>query len=115
MRILSPNNGKDFVPIAKQHIYVRATDTKHKLFLKDIKISPGQHTWEWISFRTDRSVDISGIEDRYCSFDNAINRAVNDSYRTVYEFKDQDEMLKHLDEIKFIDSITTVYQSKDKE
>ena len=113
MRILKPNVGDKFVPIAKQHSYVRATDTKQKLFLKEIKIGPAQHTWEWISLRTDRQVDLSGINDRYCSFDNAINRAVNDMYCTVYEFDSTDEVISEWDNIKYIDSITTIYKSKE--
>ena len=113
MRILKPNNGKEFVPIAKQHVYVRATDTKQIMFLKEIKIGPAQHTWEWIVFKTDRLVDLSGIADRYCSFDNAINRAVNDMYSTVYEFESFEELVDSWVNIKYIDGITTVYKSKE--
>jgi len=111
MIILKPNNGKEFVPIAKQHSYAYATDTKDVFFLKEIKIDIGQHTWEWISLRPDRQVDISGINDRYCSFDNAINKAVNNPYCTVYEFDNYREMICQWDEIKYIYSITTVYKS----
>jgi hypothetical protein len=114
MKILEPNVGETHVLIAEQHTYICATDTKQKLFLKEIKVGPGQHTWEWISLRTDRFVDISGIEDRYCSFDNAINRAVNDLYRTVYEFESPEEMIAHWDDIKYVDKITTVYTSENK-
>jgi len=112
MRILEPNNGQEFIPIAKQHIYVRATDTKQKMFLKEIKIGPAQHTWEWVNFKTDRFVDLSGIENRYCSFDNAINRAVNDLYCTVYKCDSFEEVVGNWDDIKYIDGITTVYKSE---
>ena len=114
MKILNPNTGKEYVPILKSHLYVSITDFGLNRFLKEIKINPGQHTWEWISFRTDHFIDISGISDSYCSFDNAINKAVNDSYCTIYEFDDNKEMIKHWDDIKYIDSITTIYKSEDK-
>lgn len=113
MIILEPNAGKEFVPIAKQHSYVCVTDTRQKSFLKQIKISPGQYTWEWVSLRSDRFVDLEGISNRYCSFDNAVNRAVNDSYCTVYGFDNHDEMISQWDDIKYIDSITTVYKGKE--
>lgn len=113
MRILEPNNGNKFVPIAKHHSYVRATDTKQKLFLKEIKVGPAQYTWEWVSLRSDRFVDLEGINDKYCSFDYAINKAVNDSYSTTYEFDNHEEMISEWDEIKYIDSITTVYKSQE--
>ena len=113
MRILEPNNGTAFVPIAKQHVYVCATDTKQKMFLKEIKIGPAQHTWEWVNFKTDRFVDLSGISDRYCSFDNAINRAVNDLYCTVYELENFDEVFRNWDDIKYVDSIVTIYKSEE--
>ncbi len=114
MRILKPNVGEEFVPIAKQHSYVRATDSKRKQFLKEIKISPGQYTWEWLSLRADLFVDLNGIDGKYCSFDNAINRAVNDLYCTVYEFDNHEEMISKWDEIKYVDNITTVYKSEDR-
>ena len=113
MRILNPNTGQEFIPINKHHSYVSAMDTRWKLFLKEVKIGPGQHTWEWISLRTDRCVDLSGINDKYCSFDNAINRAVNNPYITVYEFSDHEEMIKEWDNIKYVDSITTIYKSEE--
>ena len=112
MRVLQPNIDEDFVPIFKQHIYVCATDTKQKLILKEILIAPGQHTWEWISLRTDQMINISGIKDRYCSFDNAINKAINNSYSTVYELDGYEEMISKWDSLKYIDSITTVYTSE---
>lgn len=113
MKILESNTGKEFIPIAKQHIYVRATDTKQKMFLKEIKIGPGQHTWEWVNASTYYLINLDGINDRYCSFDHAINRAVNDMYCTVYDFDNFEEMASKWDDIKYIDSITTVYKSKE--
>ena len=112
MRILEPNNGREIVPISVHHIYIQATDTHRKLLLKEIKIGPAQHSWEWIDFRTNRLVDLSGIGDRYCSFDNAINRSVNDLYCTVYEFENFEEAVKNWGNIKYTDNITTVYSSE---
>ena len=113
MRVLRPNVDEEFIPIVKQHSYVRATDTKQKLFLKEIKIGPGQYTWQWISLRSNSYVDLEGINDNYCSFDNAINKAVNNSYCTVYEFESHEEMISNWNNIKYIDSITTIYKSEE--
>lgn len=113
MRILEPNNGKEFVPILKHHSYVRANDTKQKLFLKEIKIGTAQYTWEWVSLMPDHYVDLKGIGERYCTFDHAINKVVNDPYCTVYEFDSYSEMIDNWSQIKYVDSITTVYQSSE--
>ena len=113
MRILKPNTDEKNVLIAKYHVYIFATDTKNRFFLKEIKIGPGQHTWEWISLRTDRYIDIGSIDNNYCSFNNAINKAVNDPYSTVYEFDNFDEVFKNWDNIKYVDSIVTIYKSQE--
>ena len=113
MIILESNNGRERVPILKSHLYLYITDYKEKFFLKEIKIGPAQRTWCWMSFKTNKFVDISDINNHYCSFDNAINRTVNDAYCTVYEFEDSDDMVKNWEEIKYIDSITTIYKSED--
>lgn len=112
MKILEPNTGQEFAPIMKQHAYAFIGDTKQKFFLKEINIALGQHTWEWISLRSDRFIDIRAIGDRYCTFDNAINRAVNDPYCTVYEFDSSEEMIKNWNDIKYIDNIKTIYKGK---
>jgi len=113
MKILKPNIDEKFVPIAIHHIYVTISDYGAREFLKEIIIGPGQHSWEWINFKTTHSVNISNINDNYCSFDNAINRAVNSPYMTVYEFEDFEEVSKCWGEIKYIDNITTIYKSKE--
>ena len=113
MRILKPNTGEKVVPIAKYHVYIFATDTKNKFFLKEIKVDHGQHTWEWVSLRTDRFIDITNISGNYCSFDHAINKAVNDPYSTVYEFDNFDEVFSNWEDIKYVDSIITIYTSVD--
>jgi len=112
MKILHPNTGQEFVPIVKYHLYVSVMDTGLKRFLKEIKIGPGQHTWYWVSFMPDRFIDLDGIDNSYCTFDNAINRTVNDAYCTVYEFENYEQMIKVWDEIRYVDNITTCYKEK---
>jgi hypothetical protein len=114
MKMLKPNTGEKIVPIAKYHVYVFATDTKNRFFLKELKIAPGHHTWEWVSLRTDRFIDISSIGDNSCSFENAINKAVNDPYSTVYELENFNELFKSWDDIKYVEGITTIYKCEDK-
>ena len=113
MRILQPNSGKDIVLIPAYHIYITIRDYGSMSFLKAIIIGPGQHTWEWIDFKSSSAVSLDHIDNNYCSFDNAINRAINDPYRTVYEFVDFNEVFKNWESIKYVDSITTIYKAKD--
>jgi len=113
MKILESNTGQKVVTIAKYHVYVFAADTKNKFFLKEIKVGHGHHTWEWVSLRTDRFIDISEIGDNYCSFENAINNAVNDPYSTVYEFDNFDEVFKNWEKIVYVDDKITVYKTEE--
>jgi len=112
MRILNPNTGEDIVPIATSNVFVSVTDYGLKEVLKEIVVSLGQHHWEWISFSSNKPVDIKDIGDRFSSFDNALNRGVNDLYTTVYEFQNFDEVIREWDSIKYIDNIKTVYKAK---
>jgi len=113
IRTLNPNNGEEMVPIVKNHCYVFVTDYRAKFFLKEIKVAPAQHTWEWISLDSNHIVDLSGIGNRYCSFDNAINKKVNDPYCTVYEFPTEEDMIScwNSNDIEYVDNIKTVYKS----
>ncbi len=111
MRILQPNTEEELVPIYKQHIYVSVTDFGLICFLKEIIVGPGQHSWEWIPLKADKSLDISGIDNKYRSFDYAINRAVSDLYCTIYEFKDFKEVVDKWEDIKYVDYIKTVFKS----
>ena len=113
-RILKPNNGEEIVSIAKGNSYAFVTDYGAKFFLKEIKVSLGQHTWEWVSLTPSNVVDLSEIGSRYCSFDNAINKKVNDPYCTVYLFETEGEMAAawNGETIKYEDSIKTVYKSE---
>ncbi len=110
MRILSPNTSENIVPISKKNVYVYAIDYGHKFLLREIKIAPGHHTWYWVPLRQDGVIDISDMGSNSCSFDNAINRVVNDAYRTVYSFDNFEEMASMWNEIKYIDNIKTVYK-----
>ena len=119
-RILRPNNGEEIVYIDKNNFFVYITDYGTKFFLKEIKIGLAQHTWEWISLEPISPIDLSNIGNRYCTFENAINRRVNDPYCTVYEFESLDDLMacwnaKGIGEIKYIDSIKTVYKIEDGE
>ncbi len=113
MRILKPNSGEATVPILKQNLYVVVTDYGWKKFLKEIKVGPGQHTWEWVSFNTTHFIDLTDINDKYCTFDNAINREVNNAYSTVYGFESFGHMIDKWQDIEYVDNITTVYKSKE--
>jgi hypothetical protein len=112
MDILKPNTGEERVPICVLDFYIMVMDYGEIKFLKDVKIGPGQHSWEWLSFKPDKTLDISNINGNYCTFDNAINRAVNDMYCTVYNFKNFQELIKNWENIKYVSSINTVYKSE---
>ena len=114
MRILEPNTGKETESISKSSIYVFITDYKLIKILKEVKVSPGQHTFFWISLESDKCMDISDIvlNGKYCTFDHAINRAVNDSYCTLYEFDSISQLTKNWDKIKYVDRIKTKYEEK---
>ncbi len=109
-RALHPNNGEDIVLVDTNHIFVSITDYGLKTILKEIIVSPGQHHWEWISLTNDRPIDVSGIGNKYSSFNNALNRSINDLYSTVYEFATLEDII--WDHVEFIDNIKTVYQAE---
>lgn len=110
-RALHPNNGEDIVLVDTNHIFVSITDYGLKTILKEVIVSPGQHHWEWIAFSRDRPINISKIGNNYSSFNNALNRAINDPYRTVYEFVGIEDII--WDHIEFIDNIKTVYKAEE--
>ena len=92
MKILYPNVDEKVVCILKKNYYLKVADYGAVFFLKEVKIAPAQHSWEWIDFNASRELDLSNINNKYCSFDNAVNRSVNDPYCTVYCFEDIYEM-----------------------
>ena len=110
MTILKSNIDKALVTIPIYNVYIKITDYGARFLLRSVKISPGQHTWVWVSLKEGAEIDISGIGDRYCSFDNAVNQSVNDPYETVYMFGTLDECIKNWSVIVYENSITTKYQ-----
>lgn len=112
MEILNPNTGEDYVLVVKNNIFVYVTDYNLKALLIEIIVAPGQHHWEWAKLSPTNSIDISDIGNRFSTFDNAINKAVNDLYCTVYELKDFNELVEKWDSIKYVDNITTIYKEK---
>jgi len=112
MEILEPNTGENIKYISKEFTYVRVMDFNLKEILKEVVVSPGQHSWEWISLSSDRKIDISNLQGRYSTFDNTINRSVNNPYCSIYSFGDFREMMKNWDKIVYRDSITTQYEGK---
>ena len=112
MGILNSNTKEDVVLIIKNHTFLYVTDYNLKALLIEIVVAPGQHHWEWVKFSPIDYIDISDIGNRFSTFENAINNAVNDIYCTVYEFVDFDEVVKEWDSVKYIDNITTIYKEK---
>jgi hypothetical protein len=112
-RFLSPDNPEETVPVIKNHIFVYVTDYGAMFILKEIIISPGQHHWEWMPLSPEKPVDISGIGNRFSTFDNALNRAVNDAYCTVYEIDSLKSFGRDIDDMKYIDTIKTIYKGEE--
>jgi hypothetical protein len=46
----------------------------------------------------------------HSSFEDAINKAVNNPYCTVYAFDTHRDMAKHWEELVYLDTITTTYK-----
>ena len=113
MRILTPNKTNSEIEyVSISNIYVYILDYGRKFLLREVKLEPGRHTWIWVPLETQHTIDISDFynNNRVCSFNNAINRAINDMYCTVYEFKDIEEMIKCWKKIEYHSNITTVYK-----
>ena len=113
MQILKPNSGKEIQYISKNDVLVKITDFGAIFFLKEIIIGPGQHTWEWIPLKEDRPIDLSGMDNKYSTFDHALNRSVNDPYCTIYHFISYSDFFGDYtkNEIKYYDNIKTRYTS----
>lgn len=114
MRILNPGKDEQCIYIPKNNVYVYVNDFGLKFMLKEIKIDIGQHTWYWIDMREDKYIDISEIKGVYCTFENAINRAVNNPYSTVYQFESYAAAMGQWEEIKYVDEVKTVYKGEEK-
>lgn len=110
MRTLEPNPEGKLQYISKNCTFVSITDFKAIHWLREIIVGPGQHSWHWIPLKADATLDISDIGNKVCSFEYAINRYVNDPYRTVYAFDDFGEFIKEWGNIKYINPIITNYK-----
>jgi len=115
MNILKPNSGKEYHYIVSSHVYVKVWDYGKKFMLSHLKMpnlqSPMRETvWIWLGLNEGTFTDVSELS--HSTFEDAINRAVNNPYTTVYEFDSYEDMAKHWDDIKYIDTITTTYKDK---
>lgn len=115
MKILEPKPKQSgFQYICKNNIYVKITDYSLKFLLKEIIIGPGNHTWYWVPFSKDKAIDINPNNYKVASFDNCINKSVNDIYCTVYELETYDEMINNWNEIKHNeDRAPAIYRGED--
>lgn len=113
METLKPNTGEKIIQIPKHSIYAYITDYGYKYVLKEIRVDLGQHTWYWILMKETVEIDLCGIADRYCTFDKAINMAINNSYATVYKFDNYSEMMKNWDKIVYVNAIRTIYTEEE--
>ena len=111
MRILQPNTGEDIVPVVKTNIFVSITDYSLISLLKEIVVAPGQHHWEWIGLNLRKPIDVSRIGNRFSTFDNTLNKVVNDPYCTVYEFEEMEDLILDWKSIKYVDNIKTIYKT----
>jgi hypothetical protein len=110
---LKPNTGQDRVIVPRKNMFVFVTDFKKKFLLRQIYVGPGQHSWHWIPLQTAEEIDISDIGNRVCTFNNALNRAVNDPYCTVYMCDDFDDMVANWHLIVYQSGIQTVYTEEE--
>lgn len=110
MKILCPNSDEKIVQIPKYNVYIRVTDYGAKYILKEIVLALGHHTWQWIRISETEPIDVSGIGDRCSSFENSINKAINDAYSTIYQFENYDELFMNWKSIKYKSEIKTKYE-----
>jgi len=116
MRVLKPkiDNQKDpeIEYIVQNHVYAKITDYGLVSILKETLIAPGHIIWMWIAMKENHPIDINH-SDKINSFNEAINKSVNDLYCTLYEFKSCKEMLEYWENIKYIDDIGTIYKQEE--
>lgn len=98
--------------IAKNNIYVAVTDYGLKLWLQEIRIKFGNDGWYWVPLKQGNKIYIGNGEEQYSTFEEAINRKVNDLYCTVYEFDSFDEMIKNWNKIEYQDCIQAKYKEQ---
>ncbi len=116
MNILQPNNGKEIHYIVSSHVYVKVWDYGKKFLLSHLKL-PNVQTpireaiWIWLGLTEGTLTDASELS--HSTFEDAINKAVNNPYTTVYEFESYEDMAKHWSDIEYVDTITTTYKSEE--
>jgi len=115
MKILEPNvKGKEIEFIEKDQIYVVVWDHGLKAKLYNISVGPGQSTWYWVSMKEGPVlIDVNPAHYRYETFDEIINKTINNMYCTVYQFKTYKDMIRNWDNIKYIDKKTTIYKAEE--
>jgi hypothetical protein len=114
MEVLQANNGQEIQYIISSHVYVKVWDYGKKLLLTHLKIpnvatSMSETIWAWIKLNEGEMTDLA--DSCSASFDDAINKAVNNPYCTVYEFSSYEEMIDNWEAIKYIETITTTFKS----
>ena len=115
MNILIPNSGKEIHYIISSHVYVKVWDFGTKFLLSHLKIpnvqsSLSESIWVWLRLNEGIPTDVSELS--HSTFEDAINKAVNNPYTTVYEFDSYEDMAKHWNDIKYVDTIKTTYKDK---
>lgn len=117
MNILKPNSGKEIHYIVSSHVYVKVWDYGRKFLLSRLNIPHAQSSmdkkvWTWVSLKEGECTDIGDLS--HDTFEDAINKAVNNPYTTVYEFDSYEEMAMLWDDIRYVDTITTTYKEDEK-
>lgn len=115
MDILKPNNGKEVQFIVNSHVYVKVWDYGKTYVLTHLKIpnistSLSETIWAWISLDEGVTSDLSELSHK--TFEDAINKAVNNPYCTVYAFDTYRDMTEHWEELVYLDTITTTYRGE---
>lgn len=115
MKILEPKPKKAGIQyICENNVYVKITDYSLRSLLKEIIIGPGNHTWYWVPLNKNKAIDINSNNYTIASFNECINKSVNDIYCTVYELETYDEMIKNWDEIKYKeDNVPAMYKGQE--
>ena len=116
MEILKPNTGKKIQYIISSNVYVKVWDYGKKYLLVQIALpnnqNPNRKIWTWLELSKGSITDITEVS--YSSFDEAINKAINNPYCTVYDFESYEEMACNWTNIKYHETITTQYKGSEK-
>lgn len=111
--ILHPNTGQKIQYIVSSHVYVKVYDYGKRFLLTHLQVYNSgiyEDRWVWVSLREGEPTNIK--EFGHPTFEDAINKAVNNPYTTIYEFESFTDMMCNWKNINYIDTITTKYKSK---